>query len=376
MLRRSQAKHNCLPSPHSRVSIQLMPHLSRRLQQQRFWVEVLPWAEIPIPCVKQPTQAHCGNNHPIGWYHCRSTHPQQLYTVHDRQHDFRRLAEENKLHWGQRSSNPSNNLSQNGLSSQVPKHFKIVPLASKITSWLISLLLWLPVKQQLVEAHTRMMLGCGIATSNTATALDLGAITSLTECPNSTKLKSYEPSEIFTTGWWFPGKKHSLKYHQRCSCGFQENRQEDPHKDAAERNVSQLLQQQLRSYKKDNPKERHKKALPACVLCLILSSKSKELLCMMGELVAAAHFWAMRSCKYFKVTCCIFIWWWGTTGGKNDQGSNPLRRRLDRWEHDESLHDICFSGGVVSHHDCRFQNSTAYGCRPGAQTQSNKSVII
>ena len=73
---------------------------------------------------------------------------------------------------------------------------------------------------------------------------------------------------------------------------FRENRQEDPHKDA-ERNVSQLLQWQLRSYKKDNPKEKQQKALPVCILHLILSSKSTELQHAMGELVAAAHFWAM-----------------------------------------------------------------------------------
>ncbi len=76
--------------------------------------------------------------------------------------------------------------------SQVPKLFKIVPLPSKIISWLASLLLWLPIELQLVEAHTRMMLGRGIATSNTAAASDLGVITSLTDCPDSTKLKSWE----------------------------------------------------------------------------------------------------------------------------------------------------------------------------------------
>jgi hypothetical protein len=67
--------------------------------------------------------------------------------------------------------------------SQVPKHVKIVPLPSKITSWLTSLLLWLPVKPQLVEAHMRTMLSSGIATLNTATASDLEAITS-SRAPN------------------------------------------------------------------------------------------------------------------------------------------------------------------------------------------------
>jgi hypothetical protein len=37
---------------------------------------------------------------------------------------------------------------------QVPQHFEIVPLPTEITSWLTSLLLRLPVKQQLQERHT------------------------------------------------------------------------------------------------------------------------------------------------------------------------------------------------------------------------------
>jgi hypothetical protein len=85
------------------------------------------------------------------------------------------------------------------------------------------------------------------------------------------------------------------------AAAFRENGQEDPNKDA-ERNVSQLLQWQLRLYKKDNLNEKEQKALPVCVLCLILFSKSTELQCAMGKLATAAHFWAMRSCKYCKVT--------------------------------------------------------------------------
>jgi hypothetical protein len=54
-------------------------------------------------------------------------------------------------------------------------------------------------------------------------------------------------------------------------------------------------------YKKDDPKEVQQKALPVCILCFILSSKSTELCQAMGELAGAAHFWAMRLCKYAKV---------------------------------------------------------------------------
>ncbi len=79
-----------------------------------------------------------------------------------------------------------------------------------------------------------------------------------------------------------------------------ENGQEDPHRDA-ERNVGRLLQQQLRLYAKNNPKEKQQKALPVCVHCHILSSRSTELRRAMGKLAAAAHFWAMQLCKYSKV---------------------------------------------------------------------------
>jgi hypothetical protein len=81
---------------------------------------------------------------------------------------------------------------------------------------------------------------------------------------------------------------------------FRKNGHNNPKRDA-ERNVARLLRRQLRSYEKDNPKEVQQKALPVCILRLILSSKSTELCQAMGELAGAAHFWAMRSCEYVKV---------------------------------------------------------------------------
>ena len=57
--------------------------------------------------------------------------------------------------------------------SQIPDHFKIVPLPSKISSWLISLLQRLPVKEQLRERHTRTKLGRGQGGKNTADQSEL-----------------------------------------------------------------------------------------------------------------------------------------------------------------------------------------------------------
>ena len=45
--------------------------------------------------------------------------------------------------------------------TQIPDHFKIVPLPGEISSWLTSLLQRLPVKEQLRERHTRTKLGSG-----------------------------------------------------------------------------------------------------------------------------------------------------------------------------------------------------------------------
>jgi hypothetical protein len=77
--------------------------------------------------------------------------------------------------------------------SQLPQHFKIVPLPSKITLWLTLLLLWLPVKQQLVKKYTITKLGRGSVTPNGANNADLATTYSLTYSPDSTKLRSWVP---------------------------------------------------------------------------------------------------------------------------------------------------------------------------------------
>ncbi len=72
------------------------------------------------------------------------------------------------------------------------------------------------------------------------------------------------------------GWKHSCKYHQCCGCNLQGKwTWQSPKK--CRKNVSRLLRQQLRSYKKDNPMETQQKALSVCILCLLLSSKSTAL---------------------------------------------------------------------------------------------------
>ncbi len=55
--------------------------------------------------------------------------------------------------------------------SQLPPHFQVVPLPSKIDSWLTSLLLQLPVKEQFQEQHTKTKLDLTDDGLNTSTQL-------------------------------------------------------------------------------------------------------------------------------------------------------------------------------------------------------------
>ncbi len=75
--------------------------------------------------------------------------------------------------------------------SQVSPHFKIVPLPSKIVSWLTLLLLWLPPKPELAEEHTRTTLGRGPDTPKSATASASTGTIPLIECPDSTESQSW-----------------------------------------------------------------------------------------------------------------------------------------------------------------------------------------
>ena len=78
--------------------------------------------------------------------------------------------------------------------SQLPQHFEIVPLPKEITSWLTSLLRPLPVKQQLVEKHTRTKLRRGTGTHNDANKLDSETTLSLTDSCDNTESRSWAPS--------------------------------------------------------------------------------------------------------------------------------------------------------------------------------------
>jgi hypothetical protein len=76
--------------------------------------------------------------------------------------------------------------------SQVPSHFKIVPLPKEIVSWLTSLLLRLPVKEQLRERHTRTKLGRLGDLESISTQLESSMTTSLITSQKDKESKLWE----------------------------------------------------------------------------------------------------------------------------------------------------------------------------------------
>jgi hypothetical protein len=239
MLQQSQLKRNCISTPHSCIHVGLMPHRTWRLQQHRICVEILPSTRTEFPRIKQPPWAPHSSHYAMGGHHSGKTLAWWLRPFHDQKHmgswlkktNFIGDSEDpiqatiwlkvahhhashylshaiwecsqwfcgadntvtNALSWdNDRSDKELTKILCSHCHSQLHRHFKIVPLPQKITSWLTLLLLRLPVKPQLVETHTRMTLGRGTATSNTATRPDLGTIFSSMECPGSSRSISWE----------------------------------------------------------------------------------------------------------------------------------------------------------------------------------------
>jgi hypothetical protein len=62
-----------------------------------------------------------------------------------------------------------------------------------------------------------------------------------------------------------------------------------------------ILQQEFRSFKNSDPKEKHQKAIPFSVISEVNKRNSSELERATGQLATLVIFFAMRSCEYLKV---------------------------------------------------------------------------
>ena len=103
--------------------------------------------------------------------------------------------------------------------TQVPSHFKIQQLLNEIISWLTALLLKLPAKEQLREAHTRSKLGRGAPGRNISNPSDSRTTSTLNNShkSNGTHSSEHLPWLSGKCGFekisWTVGCEHSWRYH-------------------------------------------------------------------------------------------------------------------------------------------------------------------
>jgi hypothetical protein len=205
------------------------------------------------------------------------------------------------------SDNKLTKILRKSCPSQLPQHFQIVPLPNKITSWLISLLQRLPVKEQLQEAHTRTMLGHGTNSPSTFEPLASAMTSSLTPSQDPNKTRSLAPlpllsrkesflQQLMTPWLWeqsktpswiylWPSAKMANPIQPRTttfSLASFYNTNSEPPKMPTQRNIS-------------------KKLSPHASFAKTAKQKLSELLCAISQLTFLAFFFAVRSCKCVKV---------------------------------------------------------------------------
>ncbi len=188
---------------------------------------------------------------------------------------------------------------------QMPMHFKISPLPSKISSWLISLLQRLPANKQLQEEHMTTNLALGADGRNIASQLDVET-SSWTASPSKSKFSCSEHLP------WLSEADNSQTKNGTLVEGtvrgtisivaqtFRSSGQQNPTNDA-DNKLSILLSQQFRAFRNDDPKEEQQKALPFSVLDELAKCQVTKTDKGITQLTIGAAFFACRSCKYSKV---------------------------------------------------------------------------
>jgi hypothetical protein len=108
-----------------------------------------------------------------------------------------------------RTNNKRTSILRSLFPNQMPNHFKMLPLPSKISSWLISLLQQLPENERLWEEHTMAKIEPGNDEWSTASQSD-AATFSWTPLQDTNKLSCLEHLQ------WLSGKEDSRGIAMRC----------------------------------------------------------------------------------------------------------------------------------------------------------------
>ena len=185
--------------------------------------------------------------------------------------------------------------------SQIPSHFKIVPLPNKITSWLTALLQKLSANQQYNKVHTQSKLWRGnVGASTTIESETMTSSSNL--CPSINKSKSFEPLPwpFKKDGFWDQLMTDWLKTQPQVTGNvsyvcttFRENSFPNPSLDNNAR-TGFLLQRLYWGFKKADPAEKHQKAIPMCVIAELGRKTISELSITIPQLTSLTIFFACR----------------------------------------------------------------------------------
>jgi hypothetical protein len=93
---------------------------------------------------------------------------------------------------GDRTDDELTSILKTFCSKQVQDHFKIVPLPGEIISWLTSVLQTLPMREGLLEEHTRTKIGHGTDGVSMQSCVDSMTIFTLTTANNISASESLE----------------------------------------------------------------------------------------------------------------------------------------------------------------------------------------
>ncbi len=192
-------------------------------------------------------------------------------------------------------------------SSQVPSHFKILQLPSKIISWLTVLLLKLPVNERYNEPHTISKIRRGDDGRSTwnqsESRTTYSSKTSLqnNDTCSSERLPwlSEKPDFLRSTHDPLVASTVSSTIQYLCST-FRENGYPNPTLNE-DGQFAFILQRELRPFKNLNPPDKHQAAVPMSVISAINKRNSSELKRATAQLTTLGIFFAMRSCEYLKV---------------------------------------------------------------------------
>jgi hypothetical protein len=164
--------------------------------------------------------------------------------------------------------------------SQLPHHLQVVQLPREIESWLTSLLLQLPVKEQLQEQQSKTKLGLtGIEYLELIGLAHNPFLNRFNRCQQNLLICAF--ATAIKEGWFSSNAFKNLAAGpvgntiSSICFTFREHERPNPSKDKDLQSCF-LLQQQYKSYVNDDPKQKQQKAIPICVIAKIAKRKNTE----------------------------------------------------------------------------------------------------